>query len=148
MAILELMELNDCEHTDSWFAKKLRLKKIVVSNALERLENIGWIVFDNGIYKATFNSSTTSFDVPSNAIKKHHDEMLKKAEESLYTDDISQREFLNMTLAFSKKQMKEAKMVIRLFQEDFAKKFYSKESQKDSVYQLSVQLFRLDSNIN
>jgi uncharacterized protein (TIGR02147 family) len=86
--------------------------------------------------------------VPSNAIKKHHDEMLKKAEESLYTDDISQREFLNMTLAFSKKQMKEAKMAIRLFQEDFAKKFYSKESQKDSVYQLSVQLFRLDSNIN
>lgn len=148
MAILELIELDECEHTVEWFAKKLRLKKAIVKNALERLEKIRWIVCDKGIYRATFESSTTSYDIPSDAIKKYHEEILKKAEQSLYLDEVHQREFLNMTLAFSKDQMKEAKEAIRLFQKEFANKFYSQETQKDSVYQLSVQLFRLDANIN
>jgi uncharacterized protein (TIGR02147 family) len=145
LAILELVELKDCEHSVDWFAKKLKLKKIIVKNALERLINIGWLIFENNIYRASFQESYTPNDIPSVAIKKYHEEILKKAEESLYLDDLHDREFCNMTLAFSKDQMTEAKEAIRLFQKQFAEKFYPKDEDKDSVYQLSVQLFRLDS---
>lgn len=146
-AILELTELKDCQHTVEWFAKKLKLKKVIVKNALERLENIGWITFEDGIYKSSYIESETTFDVPSSTIRKYHEEILKKAEQSLMTDNVLEREFLNMTLAFSKEHMNEAKEAIRLFQKDFAEKFYPKEKEKDSVYQLSVHLFRLDSNL-
>lgn len=147
MAILELVELNDCEHSVEWFAKKLKLKKVIVKNAIERLEKIGWIIHENGIYQSRFNESETTFDVPSAAIKKYHEEILKKAEESLTVDSVLEREFLSMTLAFSQDQMTDAKEAIRQFQKDFADKFYPKEKNKDSVYQLSVQLFRLDSKL-
>ena len=146
-AILELTELKDCQHTVEWFAKKLKLKKVIIKNALERLENIGWITFENGIYKSSYSESETTFDVPSDTIRKYHEEILKKAELSLMTDNVLEREFLNMTLAFSKEHMEEAKEAIRLFQKSFADKFYPKEQDKDSVYQLSVHLFRLDSNL-
>ena len=47
---------------------------------------------------------------------------------------------------FSEKQMQEAKEYVRAFQKSFAEKFYSETKSKDSVYQLSIQLFRLDSD--
>jgi uncharacterized protein (TIGR02147 family) len=147
MAILELMELKDYEHSVEWFAKKLKIKKVIVKNALERLEKIGWITLQNGSYRASFESNESPNDLPSNAIKSFHDDMLKKAEAALFNDDIHEREFQNMTLAFSQAQMKEAKDAIRSFQKEFAKKFYPETQDRDSVYQLSVQLFRLDSNL-
>lgn len=146
-AILELTELKDCQHTVEWFAKKLKLKKVIVKNAIERLEKIGWLVNIDGVYKSVDEQSETTFDIPSNAIKKYHEEILKKAEHSLMTDSVLEREFLNMTLAFSQDHMTEAKEAIRAFQKDFADKFYPKQQDRDSVYQLSVQLFRLDSNL-
>jgi uncharacterized protein (TIGR02147 family) len=147
MALLELVELNDCEHSVEWFAKKLKLKKVIIKNAIERLVKIGWLDFENGVYRASFEESETTNDIPSVAIKKFHEEVLKKAEESLFVDDVKDREFTNMTFAFSKDQMQSAKETIRIFQKEFAKKHYPKFQNKDSVYQLSVQLFRLDSNL-
>lgn len=147
MAILELVELKDCQHTVEWFAKKLKLKKLIVKNAIERLEKIGWLILEDGAYRASFQESETTNDIPSASIKKFHSEMLEKAEQSLTLDNVQDREFSNMTLAFSQNQMKEAKEAIRLFQKEFADKFYPKSEDKDSVYQLSVQLFRLDSNL-
>lgn len=146
-AIMELIELKDCKHTTEWFAKKLKLQKIVIQSALERLQSLGWIKFENGKFIARDNESESTYDIPSNAIKKYHEEILTKAGQSLFTDDIKDREFLNMTLAFSQDQLEEAKASIRAFQKEFAEKFYDPKKDKDSVYQLSVQLFRLDTKL-
>jgi uncharacterized protein (TIGR02147 family) len=148
LTILELLELKDCDHSLDWFAARLNLNKSVVKSALERLQKFGWIKYENKKYKASYELSETSYDVSSDSIKKFHEELLKKAEHSLYFDDVEEREFLNMTMAFSQKQMAEAKKYIRQFQKDFAEKFYSEVKSKDSVYQLSIQLFRLDSKEN
>ena len=146
-AILELIELKDCDHTVKWFAQKLKLKTVVVQGAVDRLLSLGWLSLKDGKFVARDNESQSSYDVPSNAIKKYHEEILNKAGQSLFTDDVKEREFLNMTLAFSQDQVDEAKEAIRKFQKEFAEKFYVPEKEKDSVYQLSVQLFRLDTKL-
>ncbi|MBC7714668.1 MAG: TIGR02147 family protein [Rhizobacter sp.] len=145
LAILELIELRDCDHSIEWFAEKLSLNKSVIKSALLRLQKINWITFKNGKYKASYDQSETTYDISSLSIKKFHEEILKKAEHALYFDHVNEREFLNMTLAFTQSQMTEAKEFIRQFQKDFADKFYTENSVKDSVCQLSIQLFRLDS---
>lgn len=147
LTILELLELDECDHSLEWFSKKLKLNKTTIKAALERLQKIGWIKSKNGKFTASHEQSETAYDVSSNSHKKFHDEMLKRAEHSLFYNDVNEREFLNMTLAFSTKQMIEAKASIRQFQKDFAEKYYSAEKSKDSVYQLSIQLFRLDSDL-
>lgn len=146
LAILELLELRDCNHSIEWFAHKLNLNKAIIKSALLRLQKINWITLKNGKYKANYEQSETTFDISSLTIKKFHEEILKKAENALFFDVVDEREFLNMTLAFPKKQMPEAKEFIRQFQKEFAEKFYIDNSVKDSVYQLSVQFFRLDLN--
>jgi uncharacterized protein (TIGR02147 family) len=146
LALLELMELKECDHSLEWFARKLNLNKTTVKAALERLLDLKWITFKNGKYQATFEQSESSYDIPSAVLKAFHVDLLKKAEQSLYFDGVDEREFLNMTLAFSTKQMQEAKEEIRKFQKEFAEKFYPKNKDKDSVYQLSIQLFRLDAS--
>jgi len=148
LAILELIELKDCEHNAQWFAQKLKLQKVVVEAALDRLTKLGWLTLENGKYIARDRESESTFDVPSKAIKTYHEEMLAKANQSLFTQSVDSREFLNMTLAFSQEEVSEAKEFIRKFQKEFAERFYADEKEKDSIYQLSVQLFRLDEKLH
>ncbi len=145
LALLEMMELPSCTHKLEWFAKKLALNSIIVKGALERLAKAGLVSFKNGKYRPLTTESVTEVDVPSQAIKKFHAELLKKAEAALFFDPVLEREFLNMTVAFPSTEIEEAKQVIREFQEAFAQRFYHDTlHKKDSVYQLSLQFFRID----
>ena len=123
LTLLELIELKDCKHNLSWFAQKLKLNQTVVKSALERLQSIGWLTVKNKKYKTIHQQSETSFDISTLSIKKFHEELLKKAAHALYFDDVNSREFLNMTMAFNKENINEAKKDIRQFQKDFAEKY-------------------------
>ena len=144
LAILELIELDECQHTPEWLAKKLGIGIQAVKFALDRLTRVGLLSFANGRYKALANESVTEMDVPSRAIRTYHSEILTRADRALYRDSVQEREFLGMTLAFAQTDLVEAKEAIREFQKQFAERFYSEEKKKNSVYQLSVQFFRLD----
>jgi len=145
-AILELVELEDCEHTEKWLAKKLRLPQKLISKAVNDLIRIGWLKLENSKFRPIFEDSETTFDIPSSAIKTYHEQILKKAEQAIFEQPVEVREFLSFTSAFNTKDVSEAKQAIRDFQKDFAKRFYDKKQKKNSVYQLSIQFFRVDSN--
>ncbi|MFS4457931.1 TIGR02147 family protein [Bdellovibrio sp. HCB2-146] len=143
-AILEVLELNDCQHTTDWIAKRLSLPLPQVEGALEKLVSLNVIKMQNGRYTPVINESETTYNVPSDSIKLHHRQMLQKAGEALQQQSVLHREFLNMTLSFDADRLNEAQQEIRHFQRQFADKFYSKEKAKNSVYQFSLQFFRLD----
>jgi uncharacterized protein (TIGR02147 family) len=142
-ATLELTELNDCEHTAKWFAHRLGLSTPVIEKALERLLALHWLEFQNGRYFVTSEESETANELPSSARKRFHAEMIKKSEQALFHDLSEEREFQTMTLAFDRTQISQAKEMIQNFQREFSKKFL-KMKHKNSIYQLSVQFFRLD----
>lgn len=143
-AILELLEVNDYKASVDWFAQKLQISDSTVREALTQLEKVGMIVPDGSGYKASANQTITDMDVPHAALKNYHKQMFSQAEKSLASQPVESREFLNMTMAFPRASMEQAKTAIREFQESFARTFYSEEDAKDSVYQLSIQFFRLD----
>lgn len=145
LSLLELMELDSCTHKIEWFTEKLQLSSIVIKNALRRLIHVGLVEFKDGKYQPLTEESTTSEDLPSDDIKNFHAEMLKKSEVALYTNPVTEREFINMTLAFPSAEIKEAQEMIRDFQAEFAERFYHQsKKKKNSVYQLSMQFFRID----
>ncbi len=143
-ALLELLEHKDYRDDFLWIGKKLGLSVLMVKKIFSDLENLGWIHQVAGRFKAQHNQSETSTDEPSVPLRNLHSSFLKRANQSLQLDRVSDREFLNMTLAFPKDKLSEAKGFIRCFQKEFAEKFYDENEVKDSVYQLSVQFFRLD----
>jgi hypothetical protein len=149
LPLLEMSELTECEHTPEWFAKKLNLSVTLTTDALKRLIAGKQMIYENGKFHASHTESSTTFDIPSAAIKKFHQQMMSQAERALTEQPVQQREFTNMTLAFEGDRVEDAQRFIRKFQQEFAEQFYpDKAQQKDSVYQLSIQFFRLDQKGN
>jgi uncharacterized protein (TIGR02147 family) len=143
-SILEMIELDHCEHTPEWLAREINLPSKIIAEALAKMQELNLLTFKENKLKAVYKESETSYDIPSDAIKEYHRQLLKKAEGALIQQSVHQREFLNMTLAFNNGELEEAKRAIRLFQRTFADRFYSQNGPKNSVYQFSLQFFRLD----
>lgn len=145
LAILELLELDYCIHSSHWFAKQLGLTASVVNRALKNMIQAGLIEYRGKKYVALSVESTTDEGIPSDDIKKYHSQVMKLAENSLQNDNVKEREFMSMILAFPDQEIQEAKKMIRDFQQAFADRFYHQtKKKKNSVYQLSMQLYRLN----
>jgi uncharacterized protein (TIGR02147 family) len=143
-AILELTELDECEHSVEWFARRLGLPLAAAQTAVDRLLSLGWLKREKGKYRAASIASLSSVDVPSQAVKQLHEQILGKASGALFTQGVKEREFIATSFAFDSSQLEEAKKEIREFQRAFSEKFYSGSRRKNSVYQIAVQFFRLD----
>jgi uncharacterized protein (TIGR02147 family) len=142
--ILELTELKDCAHSIEWFAGRLGLSLAETRAGIERLQKLGWLTREKGQYKAKWTTTTASSEIPSQAIKGFHRQILAKADQAILRQDLAAREFQSTTIAFDTRKLKDAKKAIRDFQQKFSQEFYLASKTKNSVYQISIQFFRLD----
>ncbi|MNL02224.1 hypothetical protein D3C87_1227250 [compost metagenome] len=143
-AILEMIELDHCEHTPEWLAREINLPSKIIVEALAKMQDLNLLTFKGNKFQSVYKESETSYDISSDSLREYHRQILKKAESALNQQPIHQREFINMTLSFDKSEMEEAKKAIRQFQRSFADRFYPQNGPKNSVYQFSLQLFRVD----
>ena len=147
MAILNLIELKTCQHTPEWFSKKLQLAQPLIETALSRLIKAGLLELQGHKYVAVQNEIQVKQDISSRSIRNFHNDLLNKAERALHFQDLNEREFQNLTLAFAQEDMPEAKKMIRDFIRQFSETFYQKEKSLNSVHQLSMQFFRIDQKM-
>lgn len=148
LAILELTELPDFKHHELDIAQRLRLPKSTVSRALDELVSHGHLKIENGKMQAVSAQSESDMDIPSIAIRQFHEQILQLGQRALHEQIVDQREFMSTTLAFNTDRMAEAKKAIREFQNYFSKEFYQETDNKDSIYQMSMQFFRMDKKGN
>ncbi|MCH2534346.1 MAG: DUF4423 domain-containing protein [Bdellovibrionales bacterium] len=146
-AILELLTTKNKFFKPSEIARKLGVSTFCAKQALERLARLQLIeIKQDGQIKALTETSFTTNDIPSKAIKLHHEEQLKLAQKALYEQEVTQREIGSATIAINKNQVQELKELVR----DFRKKISAladNSKNKDCVYLLGTQLFRLDKEI-
>lgn len=145
-ALLELLDLKDCQHSVGWFAYRLGLPLEQTTTIVNDLIAVGLLNYDGERYRIHQPEGFTSSDIPSTAIRDFHSTVLDKAKSKLKPENVKSREFINATFAFSSQDLKEAKDSLRDFQESFTQRFHSKSQNKDCVYQLSIQFFRLDED--
>lgn len=143
-AILELTELEEFNHHEFEIAERLRLPLQTIRRALQELQDAGVLEIKNGKMKAQFPETESSADLPSAAIRKYHEQILQKGLKALHEQPIDQREYTSVTFAFEADRVVEAKKALRKFHKQFTDEFYSNSKNKDSVYQLSFQFFRID----
>ena len=116
------------------------IKTIEVENAIERLKRLGLLMEENGQWVLTERSLTTSNDIPSRSLKTHHEQLLSKAIQSLYVDDVKERDITSMIVALDQSEMDEVKEAIKKFRRSFKK--FSKQ-RNNRVYCLGIQMFPL-----
>jgi len=125
----------------------LGISIVRTEQALKRLIVLGLFTRDEkGNLSRSKKSYRTTDDVVSVSMKKHHEQSLELAKESLHRDDISKRDFTTVTMAIDVKKIASAKELIRKFQDDLSDLIETDD--QTEVYRLGVQLFPLSKEMN
>ena len=141
-AILSLAETQDFHSTPEWISTRLNITPVRAAQALDRLEKLELLKRnDAGKLVPTGKTYRSPDHVRDPALRLAQVANLDLARESLEHDDISERDFTAMTLAFSPEEMPLAKKLIREFQDRFEVLVDSKR--KTEVFKLCVQFFPL-----
>jgi uncharacterized protein (TIGR02147 family) len=143
-AILNLMRTKEFKQNPSWIAKKLGITLGEIQSAVERLEKVGLLKIEKGIWvdvSSKFTSHTNNKKF-SEAAKQNQMQLFDKARLAIEEVDFKNRNHTGTSLAISLKDLDKAKELITKFRRQFAATF-DKESGADEVYHLSVALFPL-----
>jgi len=142
-AILNLIKTKNFKSDVSWIADRLGLSIKKVTDALARMERLGLILYDEkGTIKRASSKYRTPDDVASLSMRKSHHETLDLAHNCLDTLTVDERDFTWVTFAFDPNRMKEAKALIRKFQDEFLDIVQDK-SDMTEVYRMAIQLIPL-----
>ena len=139
---MNLIHTKNFINKPSWIADRIGLpkKKVIVSIVtLKRLKIIEEV---NGSLSRKHSNYRTSDDIKNIALKKSHHETLQLASNALDFYSIELRDFTWPTLPFDLKKIKEAKEIIRKFQDEFME-LTQENAEFSEVYRLSIQLFPL-----
>ena len=143
MAILEALCLPPQEFTTAELASRFRLDPHFAEVLLHRLNGVGLIKLKETKWSHTSHSLHTG-DVSDASIRRHHGEYLTLALEALETQSIQERNIAGCVFSCDSRLLPEAFQRIEKFRTELMK-FLETSPERDSVYRLSAQLFRLDA---
>lgn len=137
-AVLELTELKSFKAEISWIAKSLGISVERAKSSVERLTRVGLLSSDLRKTEVDYRIG----DIPSQAIRNFHRQMLKLAERALTAQSPGERDFSGCTIAVDPARLPQIRELIRNFQKELIE--VANAGEKTAVYQLSTQLFRLN----
>lgn len=141
LAVLNLAKLQDCRANADWIAQRLGLKESEAEEILKRLLRMGLVRKSRNRLTRTSRPLTTSTDIPSAAIRKHHIQNLHLAEQAINNDPISLRDVGSVTMAVNLEKLPLAKELLLKTRKKIASLL--EDNNASEVYTLSFQLFPL-----
>ncbi len=146
-AIVELTYLEDFVYNTEWIAKRISIQEPEAIKAIKDMLEIGLLKEVDATIRSTEDYTFVGDDLPSISIKNFHLSLIEKARHALFSDSLDTREFSSLTLGLNSKNIVAAKKKINLFVKEFCDEFGEVEN-KDDVYALSLQFFKLTSDEN
>ncbi|RYZ71168.1 MAG: TIGR02147 family protein [Proteobacteria bacterium] len=146
-AILELVDLNPKYHSLEAISKALGITKKLARESVERLSQLGELTIGVEGWKTASAVTFVGEQIPSEAIRSYHVQILKKALEALQTQSVDEREFQSSFFAIDTADLKSLKEDISKMRREIMKKYGHKPT-KNKVYSLSLQLIRLSEEIS
>lgn len=140
-AILELSLLRDFSDSTEWISQKLGCAQGEIKEAVARLLRLGLAKIEDGKLQ-TSTAMAAGGDVPSEAIRKFHRQVLDKAGAAIEQQSIDRRFLSSYFISLRKDQIPRATEKIKNFLDDFATEFDNTQD-KDQLYALSLQFFDL-----
>ncbi len=142
LAILNLAKLkNNFAAKPQWIAARLGITKTLAETSLSRLIRLGLVATKGQQLIRSSKPLTTSTDIPSAAIRKHHLQNLLLAEQSLHRDEVLKRDFGSVTMAVNTENLQLAKNLLIKTRKKVAALL--EQGKTTEVYTLSFQLFPL-----
>ncbi len=144
--ILEMTGLKGFQNDPEWIQRRLGHSYTLsqVRDAMRRLFDLGLLekTPDGHVQKCAARL-TTSQDVPNEALKLFHKQLISKAITAIDAQVSSEREISASTLTIDSTKIPEAKQMIREFKRTLCAFLEARDGCGTDTYQLNVQLFRL-----
>jgi uncharacterized protein (TIGR02147 family) len=143
-AIREMVRLDTFFEDPRWIAHRLRFPVAPrdVAGALRTLLELGLLGRDErGSLVVAETPIDTANDFASEALRRHHEQMLEHAKTAVRTIEPQDRELTSTTFVMMAAQLPDAKRALRRCREALVDRFEKKGG--DTVYQLQMQLFPL-----
>lgn len=141
LPILFSFDLDEPLRTVEGIAHRLGLPKKKVETVAEELAQQGLLLKNkSGVYERTEEKWTSTDGLPSEVIRKHHEENLKLSIRALHEIPAPQRDFTSLTFVGDKKQFELLKQEIRTFYAK-AEALMGTSKAGDELYRLSVNFF-------
>lgn len=141
-AILELTYHKDFKNDIVWISRVLEISEAEAEQAIERMKSLELIREEDNRLVDVFKFLATPSDVPSASIKKFNTQMMKKALEAVYEQDVLNREISSNVFSINKEQLPEFKEHIRSFRRKLEVQA-SATKERNAVYCLGIQFFEL-----
>ncbi len=143
-AILELLKWENSEHTPKWIAKRLGISSLQVKETLQRLVRLDMLRFDSETkrYTGSFETVLAPDGIPSDAIKKFHEQVLRKAIDALYLQSVGERDFCAQISSIRSRDLPEIRREVRESLDRIESKF-ANASDGDRIVCISNQIFNL-----
>jgi uncharacterized protein (TIGR02147 family) len=144
-AILEMTNLKIFQNSVSWISKRLGITETEVKIALDRLKRLKLIEEKNStLIRKKFFLTNFSPGITSAAHKKLQRQLIQKALDAIDTCRQEEKDITSMTMSIDVTKLPEARKIIT----DFRRKMsdFLEEGNRNSVYQLTVQLYPLTKN--
>ena len=117
-AIMDLVETHSFREDSEWIAKRFGINKFQVEQALERLKKTNLVEIKNNKIKTTNKTVATTTDVPSEAIKNFHRQILKKASDAIDFQSVEERDITSITVPMDVNLIPELKNKIKKFRRE------------------------------
>lgn len=141
-AILSLIRTKNFQSDPQWIATRLGISITKANQALARLIELRLVTKNSkSELSRTKTNFRTSDDIIDFGLRKANDVSLDLARQSLYRDDIRDRDFSSITFAINPNKLAEAKTLIRQCQDDLA--LLLESGPCSEVYRFSSQLYPL-----
>jgi uncharacterized protein (TIGR02147 family) len=142
-AIRQMTRLKGFQNDPHWIAKNLKfsITEKQIKNAIQTLLELDLIKENRGKLTKTQTKIGTTNDVPSEALRRFHEQALDNAKKSIRETDLSLRELRAATIVLKEDKLPKAKELIREFSDEFIKLMDTDDG--DNVYQMNIQLFPL-----
>lgn len=141
LAILNLAKLKVNKANPEWISKRLGIEPYMAIEALERLQRLGLLKIEKSKLVRTSQPLTTSRDLPSTAIRKHHAQNLLLAEKAIHNVPIDLRELGSVTMPVNLKKLTKVKELLLKTRKKVADLL--EDDNATEIYTLSFQLFPL-----
>ncbi|AFY02439.1 TIGR02147 family protein [Bdellovibrio bacteriovorus] len=141
-ALVSLMKTKNFKADESWIAERLQIPRTRVQQILGQLEQAGLIRRNPDRISAIEANITTTQDVPSEMIRRSHDQKIQLALKSMKQDPVHLRDISSITMPTNPELLPEAKKLIQAFRRKLARRL-GHQGKTSEVYSLNIQLFPL-----
>lgn len=145
LAILEMTLLKGFKSDPEWIARRLGkpMTAVMVDAAIERMVRLELLerASDGTIRRKPETEVRVGNQAPSEAIRKHHSQMIQKGVEAMQTQSIDRRQILGSTIPLTREGFKKAQQILLQCHRELLA--LAAPGTGDEVYQLNTQFFSL-----